>query len=84
MRDAQHHARPNTFKSASGLTVPKISNLHEARHTCASIFIAAGVNAKALSIYMGHSSIQVTYERAPDTRQRGRGGQLIDIYPVEI
>ena len=29
---------------------------HEARHTCASIFIAAGVNAKGLSTYLGHSS----------------------------
>jgi integrase len=36
---------------------------HEARHTCASIFIAAGVNAKALSTYLGHSSIQITLDR---------------------
>jgi integrase len=27
--------------------------LHEARHTFASLMIAAGVNAKALSTYMG-------------------------------
>lgn len=25
--------------------------------------IAAGVNAKALSTYMGHASIQITYDR---------------------
>jgi integrase len=37
--------------------------LHEARHTCASILIAAGVNAKALSTYLGHGSIQITYDR---------------------
>ncbi len=37
--------------------------LHELRHTCASIFIAAGVNAKALSTYLGHSSIQITIDR---------------------
>jgi integrase len=37
--------------------------LHEARHTCASIFIAAGVNLKALSSYMGHSSITITLDR---------------------
>jgi integrase len=37
--------------------------LHECRHTCASIFIAAGVNAKALSTYLGHSSIQTTIDR---------------------
>jgi integrase len=37
--------------------------LHEARHTCASIFIAAGVNVKALSSYIGHSSISITLDR---------------------
>ena len=36
---------------------------HEARHTYASLMIAAGVNAKALSTYMGHSSITVTLDR---------------------
>jgi integrase len=37
--------------------------LHEARHTFASFMIAAGVNAKALSTYMGHSSIAITLDR---------------------
>jgi integrase len=37
--------------------------LHECRHTFASILIAAGVNAKALSTYLGHSSIQITLDR---------------------
>jgi len=37
--------------------------LHEARHTFASLMIAAGVNAKALSTYMGHSSITITLDR---------------------
>lgn len=36
--------------------------LHQARHTYASFMIAAGVNAKALCTYMGHSSIKVTYD----------------------
>ena len=36
--------------------------LHEARHTFASTLIAAGVNAKAITTYMGHSSIQTTYD----------------------
>jgi integrase len=36
--------------------------LDEARHTYASLMIAAGVNAKALSEFMGHSSIQVTLD----------------------
>jgi integrase len=32
-------------------------------HTFASILIAAGVNAKALSTYLGHSSIQIILDR---------------------
>jgi len=36
---------------------------HEARHTFASLMIAAGVNAKAISTYMAHSSITITYDR---------------------
>jgi site-specific recombinase XerD len=31
--------------------------LYECRHAFASLMIAAGVNAKALSTYMGHTSI---------------------------
>jgi integrase len=37
--------------------------LHEARHTYASLMIASGVNAKALSTYLGHSSVTITYDR---------------------
>ena len=37
--------------------------LHECRHTYAAFMIAAGVNAKALSTYMGHASITITLER---------------------
>lgn len=36
--------------------------LHEARHTFASLMIAAGVNAKALSVFMGHFSISITLD----------------------
>jgi integrase len=36
--------------------------LHQARHTYASFMIAAGVNPKALSVFMGHSSIKVTFD----------------------
>jgi integrase len=45
---------------AAGLTP---IGLHECRHTCASYFIAAGVNAKTLSIFLGHASITVTLDR---------------------
>lgn len=37
--------------------------LHECRHTFASLMIAAGVNAKALSTYMGHANIGITMDR---------------------
>ena len=37
--------------------------LHECRHTCASYFIAAGVNAKTLSTFLGHASISTTLDR---------------------
>ena len=42
--------------------------LHECRHTFASLMIAAGIasgrfNPKALSEYMGHASIQITYDQ---------------------
>jgi len=36
---------------------------HECRHTFASLMIAAGVNAKALSTYMGHATIGITLDR---------------------
>ena len=45
---------------AAGLTA---IGLHECRHTCASYFIAAGVNAKTLSTFLGHASITVTLDR---------------------
>jgi integrase len=37
--------------------------MHEARHTFASLMIAAGVNAKALSTYMGHANLSITLDR---------------------
>ena len=50
--------------------------LHECRHTFASLMIAAGVNAKALSTFLGHASVTITLDRYghlfPGSR-RGRG-----------
>lgn len=37
--------------------------LHEARHTCASVFIAAGANPKAIQSIMGHATIQMTFDQ---------------------
>ena len=48
---------------------------HEGRHTFASLMIAAGVNAKALSTYMGHANISITLDRyghlMPGNEDRG-------------
>lgn len=37
--------------------------LHECRHTFASLMIASGTNPKALSTYMGHASVTITFDR---------------------
>ncbi|HZP73768.1 MAG TPA: site-specific integrase [Gaiellaceae bacterium] len=38
-------------------------SLHECRHSYAAYMIAAGINFKALSTYMGHASITITLDR---------------------
>jgi integrase len=52
--------RADTAWKAAGLEriVP-----HECRHSFASLMIAAGVNAKALSTFMGHANISITLDR---------------------
>jgi integrase len=56
--------------------------LHECRHTYAAFMIAAGVNPKALSTYMGHSSITMTLDRyghlMPGDEQRA--GDMLAAY----
>ncbi|MBA2764070.1 MAG: tyrosine-type recombinase/integrase [Thermoleophilaceae bacterium] len=56
--------------------------LHECRHTFASLMIAAGVNVKALSTYMGHANISITLDRyghlMPGNEQQAAG--LLDDY----
>ena len=37
--------------------------LHECRHGYAALMIAAGVNVKALSTYMGHANIRITLDQ---------------------
>src|SRR5581483_1051175 len=46
--------------SAAGLAP---ITLHECRHSYAAYMIAAGINTKALSTYMGHASITITLDR---------------------
>jgi integrase len=58
-RDRLVHRARKAWKAAGLEPI----GLHECRHTCASVFIAAGVNLKALSSYLGHSSIQITLDR---------------------
>ena len=55
---------------------------HEARHTYASLSIAAGVNAKALSTYMGHSAITITLDRYGHLMpgNEGEAAALLDTY----
>ena len=52
------------------------------RHTFASLMIAAGVNAKALQTFMGHSSITETLDRyghlMPGSEEEAAG--LLDAY----
>jgi integrase len=55
---------------------------HEARHTAASMFIAAGLNAKTISTLLGHASIAITFDRyghlMPGSEDEAR--TLIDAY----
>jgi integrase len=55
---------------------------HECRHTFASLMIAAGVNAKALQTFMGHSNITTTLDTyghlMPGSEDEAAG--LLDAY----
>jgi integrase len=57
-------------------------SLHDCRHTFASLMIAAGVNAKALSTFMGHANISITLDRyghlLPGAEDQAAG--LMDAY----
>ena len=65
-------------------TLPPLDpiTLHECRHTFASLMIAADVNAKALSAYMGHASVTITLDRyghlMPGNEDEAAG--LLDAY----
>ena len=43
--------------------LPHGLRIHDLRHTCASLLIAAGANPKAVQTHLGHSSITVTMDR---------------------
>ena len=64
VRGAWAAAAVGAFLRGESLAVPLTPiGLHAARHTCASVMIAAGVNIKALSTFLGHSSITITLDR---------------------
>lgn len=60
--------------------------LHGCRHTFASLMIAAGVNAKALSELMGHSSITVTFDRYGHLMRwsRDEAARLLESYLASV
>ena len=57
---------------------------HQCRHTYASFMIAAGVNAKALSAYMGHTSITTTLDRYGHLfpGNEGEAAELLDTWLI--
>jgi integrase len=64
--DSRYPVHPRTLRRRAadawggfGLTP---LGFHEARHTFASICIAAGLNAKTISVYMGHANISITLD----------------------
>jgi integrase len=62
-RAATAWERANESRRKQGQEPMQPISLHECRHTFASLMIAANVNAKALSAYMGHASVTITYDR---------------------
>lgn len=47
--------------------------LHEGRHCFASVCVEAGINAKRLQTWMGHSSVATTFDLYGKLLDRGRG-----------
>lgn len=60
--EAENKRRLKAADDREGVELIEPMTLHEARHTCASVMIAAGVNAKALSVIMGHATIAMTFD----------------------
>jgi integrase len=65
-RSAQSPFVPNRLqeRADAGWTEAGLERVtpHACRHTFASLMIAAGVNAKALSTFMGHANISITLD----------------------
>ena len=76
-RDAYDRGREAAV--AAGVEPP---TLHECRHGYAALMIAAGVNVKALSTFMGHANIRITLDQyghlLPGAEDEAAG--LLDAY----
>lgn len=85
-RDGERPVRPTnlTDRLARRWNAAGVAGIgmHEARHTAASLFIAAGLNAKTVSTYLGHADIATTFDRYghlfPGAEHEARG--LLDAY----
>src|SRR5207302_204674 len=60
--------RPENFRNPGGLPAVKTAGvaplrLHDLRHTCASLAIAAGADVKVLQRMLGHASAALTLDR---------------------
>jgi integrase len=79
---AENKRRVEKAEDAEDVKLLAPITLHECRHTFASLMIAAGVNAKALSTYMGHANISITMDRyghlMPGNEDEAAG--LLDAY----
>ena len=62
-RSMRQPRRPWRALTAWKAAKAKPISLHECRHTFVSLGIAAGLNAKALSEYLGHASVTITFDR---------------------
>lgn len=82
--DHAESAKPTWFCAECNESRPAIDpiGLHECRHTFASLMIGAGVNAKTLSTYLGHSSITITFDRYGHLMpgNEGEAAALLDAY----
>jgi integrase len=56
----ESYDRGRDAATAAGVDAP---TLHECRHGYASLMIAAGVNVKALSTFMGHANFRITLDQ---------------------
>ena len=75
-------ADANVERAEQELELLEPIGLHELRHSFASLAIAAGVNAKTLSTYMGHSSITITLDRYGHLFEghEAEAAELLDAY----